>query len=514
MNSTLRAADLVGPVESPPASLSMQVPADYLHDESKLRSDSALSLAQPSTVAELRRVIRWHAARHHAVVCSGSRTGVVAGSVSQSPAHVIALDRLRGVVALDRECRTVRVLAGTWLSELTDFLAKEAPDLAFPVDPTERSASCGGMVSTNAGGARSFAFGAMRPWVRGLVVELPSGNTLALERGQASADDLTFTLHDGAVVRTLEGGTITKPPTKNACGYAFTAGGDAVDLFIGAEGTLGTISEVTLDLCAAPREQLLFLQGFGEVEGAFQFVEALRQRRDLGVVAIEFLDSRSHALAREGQRAPRVIEVVGGLECSVLVEFFLDGDLDFDALEAMVTHAGGDLTDSIAGTSDDTVRDIRAFRHSVPERVNQLIAQRRADHPTLHKLATDMAVPDRELRWVYTFYEQTLTAAGLEFAIFGHVGDNHFHVNLLPRNDAELQKAKALYFEIGKAIVARGGCVAAEHGIGRIKVGFMPLQYSEAELDTMRRIKDTFDPEWRLNAGAVVPGNYFLGATR
>ncbi len=504
MTSTLRAVDLVGLVDTAPASIAAHVASDYLHDESKLAAGSALSLAQPETVAELRRVIRWHASHHHAVVCSGSRTGVAASIVSDTPSHLIALDRLRGVLSLDRAQKTVRVLAGTWLSELTDYLAREATELAFPVDPTERSASFGGMLSTNAGGARSFAFGSIRDWVQGVVVELPSGNTLSLERGTTLAHDLAFSLEDGDAVRTLSGGVIPKPATKNACGFFFAPDCDAVDLFIGAEGTLGTISEVTLKLHAAPQEQLLFLQGFASVDSAFQFVEALRRRRDLGVVAIEFLDSRSHALARQSQRAPRVLDVVGGSDCSVMVEFFLDADLDIEALEHMVTSAGGDLSHSIAGASDHDTRDIRAFRHSVPERVNQIIAQRKGLHPTLHKLATDMAVPNRELRWVYAFYEQTLTDAGLEFAIFGHVGDNHFHVNLLPRDGEELLKAKALYVEIGKAVVARGGCIAAEHGIGRIKRGFMPLQYTRAELETMRRIKQCFDPEWRYNAGAVI----------
>ncbi len=504
MTSTLRAVDLVGLVDTAPASIAAHVASDYLHDESKLAAGSALSLAQPETVAELRRVIRWHASHHHAVVCSGSRTGVVASIVSDTPSHLIALDRLRGVLSLDRVQKTVRVLAGTWLSELTDYLAREAPELTFPVDPTERSASFGGMLSTNAGGARSFAFGSIRDWVQGVVVELPSGNTLSLERGTTLAHDLAFSLEDGDAVRTLSGGVIPKPATKNACGFFFAPDCDAVDLFIGAEGTLGTISKVTLRLRAAPQEQLLFLQGFATVDSAFRFVEALRLRRDLGVVAIEFLDSRSHALARQSQRAPRVLDVVGGSDCSVMVEFFLDDDLDIEALEHMVTSAGGDLSHSIAGASDHDTRDIRAFRHSVPERVNQIIAQRKALHPTLHKLATDMAVPNRELRWVYAFYEQTLTDAGLEFAIFGHVGDNHFHVNLLPRDGEELLKAKALYVEIGKAVVARGGCVAAEHGIGRIKRCFMPLQYDDDALHTMRRIKQCFDPEWRYNAGAVI----------
>ena len=117
----------------------------------------------------------------------------------------------------------------------------------------------------------------------------------------------------------------------------------------------------------------------------------------------------------------------------------------------------------------------------MPERINATIARRREQHPTLHKIATDMAVEDQDLRWVYDLYTTRLTAAGLDHAIFGHAGNNHFHVNILPRDDAELQRAKAIYAEFAAAIVARGGCVSAEHGIGRIKKHFLPVQYERGD---------------------------------
>ena len=100
------------------------------------------------------------------------------------------------------------------------------------------------------------------------------------------------------------------------------------------------------------------------------------------------------------------------------------------------------------------------------------LARRREQHPTLHKVATDMAVENSDLRWVYDLYSSRLTASGLDHAIFGHVGNNHFHVNILPKDEAELQRAKAIYAEFARALVARGGCVSAEHGIGRLKKPF------------------------------------------
>jgi FAD/FMN-containing dehydrogenase len=125
-------------------------------------------------------------------------------------------------------------------------------------------------------------------------------------------------------------------------------------------------------------------------------------------------------------------------------------------------------------------------------------------HPTLHKIATDMAVEDKDLMWVYELYTTRLTEAGLDHAVFGHAGNNHFHVNILPKDDAELVRAKAIYAEFATAIVARGGCVSAEHGIGRIKKHFLPVQYDAATLGTMRAAKRWLDPKWRLNPGVLV----------
>jgi D-lactate dehydrogenase (cytochrome) len=115
-----------------------------------------------------------------------------------------------------------------------------------------------------------------------------------------------------------------------------------------------------------------------------------------------------------------------------------------------------------------------------------------------------MAVEDKDLRWVYGLYSARLAAAGLDHAIFGHVGNDHFHVNILPRDETELQQANALYAEIAQALVARGGCVSAEHGIGRIKKPFLAVQYDASTLDAMRAAKRWLDPNWRLNPGVLI----------
>lgn len=516
MSQVLEARDLTGPVAVAPACVRVAPAeadvADLLRDESRMAAPGVASVAEPGTLAETRQVMRWHADHGHRLTVSGARTGVAGGAVPDASTHLVSVARVRGVVDLDvtGDPPSVRVLAGTTLHELQAALATRAPGFQLPLDPTEAGASLGGMVATNAAGSRAFRFGATRDWVLGLTVELASGRTLELRRGRDRADGDALTLVDGEDTRTAHLPGIPKPHTKNSVGYGFVPGGDALDLFIGSEGTLGVVTEVTLRLAPITESRLAFLQCFATPAQAFTLVEALRGDRDLRTTAIEFLDARSHELARETGKAEveRVLANVPAGSCSVFAEFGYDDEAGLEAtVDRVLTHvaaAGGEEDAGLAGIDDQALRDIRAFRHAVPERINALIARRREQHPTLHKIATDMAVEDHDLRWVYDLYSTRLTAAGLDHAIFGHAGNNHFHVNILPRDDGELQRAKALYAEFAAAIVARGGCVSAEHGIGRIKKHFLPVQYGAATLEAMRTAKRWLDPHWRLNPGVLV----------
>jgi D-lactate dehydrogenase (cytochrome) len=486
--------------------------ADLLHDESRMTAAAVASVAEPATLDELRTVLRWHAAHQHRVTVSGARTGVAGGAVPDASTHLVSVARLRGVVEIDLNAAppTVRALAGTTLRDLQADLAARAPGWALPLDPTETGASLGGMVATNAAGSRAFRFGSTREWVAGLTVELASGRTLSLRRGIDRADGDTLTLVDGGGPRTVRLPSIPKPRTKNSIGYGFAPGGDAIDLFIGSEGTLGIVSEVTFRLMPIEESRLVVLQCLASADQAFALVEAIRADPDLRTTALEFLDARSHELARETGKpeVERVLAHAPAGSCSVFAEVGYDDEAGLQAaIERVLAHvaaAGGDEAAGLAGVDDQVLRDIRTFRHAVPERINATIARRRDQHPALHKVATDMAVEDKDLRWVYDLYSSRLTASGLDHAIFGHVGSNHFHVNILPKDEAELQRARTIYAEFAQALVARGGCVSAEHGIGRIKKPFLAVQYDLSTLEAMRAAKRWLDPEWRLNPGVLI----------
>ncbi len=515
MTGVLEARNLAGEATARPACVRVAPAAadvaDLLRDESRMTAAGVASVAEPSSVDELRQVLAWHASQGHAVTVSGARTGVAGGAVPETSTHLVSVAKLRGVTAIDltRTPATVRALAGTTLRELQAALAEQARGFALPLDPTEAGASVGGMVATNAAGSRAYRFGATRDWVHALTVELASGRTLQLTRGVDRAEGDAVALADDDT-RTAHLPAIPKPHTKNSIGYGFSTGGDVLDLFIGSEGTLGVVSEVTFRLMPVTESRLAFLQCLASPAQAFDLVDAIRADEGLRTTALEFLDARSHELARETGIAEvlRVLAQAPPGSCSLFCEFGYDDDAQLEStIERVLTHVaavGGDESAGLAGVDEAVLKDIRAFRHAVPERINATIAERRQQHPALHKIATDMAVENQHLRWVYDLYSSRLTAAGLDHAIFGHVGNNHFHVNILPKDEDELVRAKTIYREFATALVARGGCVSAEHGIGRIKKAFLPVQYGDDTLATMRAAKRWLDPDWRLNPGVLI----------
>ena len=136
------------------------------------------------------------------------------------------------------------------------------------------------------------------------------------------------------------------------------------------------------------------------------------------------------------------------------------------------------------------------FRHRLPVLVNEWIVRHNQ-----HKVSTDMAVPDEEFAGMLKFYKETLRASQLKYVIFGHIGDNHVHVNILPRNDDEAAKAWAIYRQFIRRAVEVGGTISAEHGIGKLKREYLRELYGDKHLREMAALKHAFDPEGILGRG-------------
>jgi D-lactate dehydrogenase (cytochrome) len=147
------------------------------------------------------------------------------------------------------------------------------------------------------------------------------------------------------------------------------------------------------------------------------------------------------------------------------------------------------------------MEQMKFFRHAVPEAVNSIIDQRRKIDPGITKLGTDMAVPDDKLKEVIRMYRSDLEKNNFEFVMFGHIGNNHIHVNILPRSMEEYIRGKELYRKWAEKILSEGGTISAEHGIGKLKNEFLELMYGSAGMEEMLKVKKALEPKFILNQG-------------
>jgi D-lactate dehydrogenase (cytochrome) len=317
---------------------------------------------------------------------------------------------------------------------------------------------------------------------------------------------------------------------------------DLLDLFIGSEGTLGVILGVEVKLLPKPEGLLSGIVFFKTDENVLSFVSearnlSLRNRhlreseaRRFGPLiekALEVSDRNSTPSAPKKDQSGTLIDARA-------LEYFDLESLKFlrqkyeaipeDAVGAIffeqeITRATEDalltewltllerhqaLTDSswFANGEQDQEK-LREFRHALPVLMNEWFARHRQ-----RKVSTDMSVPDAAFPEMLRFYQDTLRASELRYTIFGHIGDNHVHVNILPRDDSEATKAREIYLQFLQRAAAVGGTLSAEHGIGKLKRDYLPLFYSEKNLREMAALKRAFDPAGILGRGNILSEKY------
>lgn len=490
---------------------------DYLRDESRCEG-KADSISFPTSEAEIISVINEARRNDLTITIQGARTGIVAGAVPQG-GHVMNLSRMKKIGEVQKNEQTgegsLIVQPGALLSEIREAASKAG--MFFPPDPTETSASIGGMTACNASGAMSFFYGPTRNWVRSIRMVLSDGSTASIKRGENFTNGRAFSLstESGRIIQgNLPG--YTQPPIKSAAGYYVCDNMDLIDLFIGMEGTLGIITEIKLRLIPHPpaiNGLTIFLPS---EQAALTLVRVLRGEdvegfEPVGVrpVAIEYFNSNALDLLRkmksESSAFSDMPAVRPHFHTAIYIEYHGEND---EALEEAVMMAmepamelGASDEDTWFATTERELEPLKAFRHAVPEAVNLLIGERKRDCPELTKLGTDMSVPNEHLESTIAMYDAGLKDAGLESVMFGHIGNNHVHVNILPHNMEEYARGKALYMDWAKKIVEIGGSVSAEHGIGKIKAPFLAMMYGEEGIAQMRALRLLFDPEMMLNPG-------------
>jgi FAD/FMN-containing dehydrogenase len=444
----------------------------YLDDASGYRGEAERAFT-PESIEEVRRIVEKAAAERIPLTISGAGTGLTGARVPRG-GWIISLEQFRSI---EVDSRRVRCGAGALLKDVQH--AAERTRQFFGPNPTEWLASIGGIIATNAGGARSFRYGAVRTHVLALEATFMDGRTVRMERGER----VDFPYRE-----------IRRPATtKNAAGYYLAPDLEWVDLLTGSEGTLAIVTAAELQLLAQPAAILSGVVFFESDEHVFSAVEDWRKVSELRL--LEFMDANALRLLRA-----TYTEIPSRAQAALLVEQNLscedDAEVDRWAERLAEQHA---LDDSWFGLSAADRERFRVFRHALPAALTDVV--RRMRHPNL---GTDFAVPLAHNRDLYVFYksrcEQTLPG---RYVIYGHIGDANNHVNLLPASPHEARQAEELIREFAEYAVSLGGTVAAEHGIGKIKTGLLPLMYTSNEIEAMREVKCRLDPDWLLGRANI-----------
>ena len=444
------------------------VNASYLTDASGF-TGWAERLILPETEAQVVAALGEAVRTGTPVTIAGAGSGLTGSRVPQG-GWVISLERFR---RLEIEPGFARVGPAITLLELRNEAAQTGQ--FYAPDPTEISASIGGTIATNASGSRSFRFGSTRRHLRALRVALLDGSVRWYRRGEKIDFDVP---------------SIPVPATtKNTAGYCLAPGMDWIDLFCGSEGTLGVTLEAEVALLPIPSELLAGVIFFASDEDALDAVG--RWRSVAGLRMLEYADRGSLQMLRG-----RYPQIPHAAQAALLIE--AEGD-DAEAWQARLEENHALIDDSWFALEAKGRERFRAFRHAIPELVVETMRRR-----GFLNMGTDYAVPLSRDREMLAYYRQRLQSELPDrYVIFGHLGDAHLHVNMLPATTAEAATATRLLKEFAAHAASLGGTVSAEHGLGKRKASLLPLLFAEQHLEAMRQVKLRFDPQWLLGRGTL-----------
>jgi glycolate oxidase len=430
--------------------------AEYGKDESDLGVFPPDVLVFAKSAAEVSAVLGI-ARRHRLPVTPvGARSGKSGGSLPLHGGIALSLERMDRILEISPEDLVARVEPGVITGRLQEEVEKLG--LFYPPDPNSlEMCTIGGNVAENAGGPRALKYGVTREWVLGLEVVLPTGE----------------------IVRT------GRRSIKGVAGYDLTA------LFVGSEGTLGIVTEITLKLVPRPREVATALVLFRSVDDGARAVNRILA---CGLLprCLELLDDVS--LAACAKTAP--YKFPADAAAALILE--ADGN-DADAVFAEVVRAAEAVGELAAG--EPVVAQSEAQRRDVWQTRRYLSVNLRAIHPL--KLSEDVAVPRSAIPEMVARAKEIGRRHGFDVATYGHAGDGNLHVNVLYDRAEQKPEVDLAVAEVVRAAVDLRGTITGEHGVGLAKREFLPYEQAPELLQLQRKVKALFDPEALLNPGKI-----------
>ncbi|WP_227985408.1 FAD-binding oxidoreductase [Nocardia spumae] len=430
--------------------------AGYRHDRAlDPQAGIPAALVRPLTTAQVATVVGWAHEHRVPLVPRGAGTGLSGGATAQDGALLLGTERMREIT-VDPVTRTAITQPGLLNAEVKRAAAEHG--LWYPPDPSSfEICSIGGNAATNAGGLCCVKYGVTTDYILGMEVVLA----------------------DGSVVR------LGGPRLKDSAGLSLTK------LFVGSEGTLGIITELTLRLLPAQPQQSTVVATFSTLTAATAAIETITA--SLRPSMLEFMDAVAINAVEDEMRM--------GLDRAAAAMLVARSDApgEFRSREAEL------IAEACAGAGATEV-----FRTEDPEEGEAFCAARRFAIPAVERkgplLLEDVGVPLPRLGDLVTGIAEIAERRRVLISVIAHAGDGNTHPLIVhdPADPDETARAHQAFGEIMDLAIALGGTITGEHGVGRLKKAWLPDQVGPEVMELTRRIKDALDPHGILNPGAVL----------
>lgn len=445
------------------------------------------------------------------ITIAGNGTGLTGARVPES-GIVISMSKMDKIIEINSTEKYAIVQPAAILREFQNEVTSNK--LFYPPDPTEQDCFIGATIATNASGAKSFKYGATRNYVIELRVILTTGEVLNLKRGKNFADGniLNLISESGLQIEVLLP-EYSMPNTKHSAGYFSKTDMDAIDLFIGSEGTLGIITEAKLKLLEIPENLISGILFFNDESDALDFVDDARSQsikhrdekdeKNINARGIEFFDYYSLQFLKEDY--PKIND---NHKAAIWFEQEINSKTEeilFDKWMSLVEKYNADIDNSWFAMDKIELEKFKNFRHAVSSKVSEFVAKK-----GVRKVGTDTAVPVEHFRDYYFEMKKAVAENNLNYICYGHVGDCHLHLNMMPKNADELITAKSLYAKFCSRAVELGGTISAEHGVGKMKRDYLLGMYGEKNILEMVRIKKILDPNFLLGIGNIFDERFLV----
>jgi D-lactate dehydrogenase (cytochrome) len=487
---------------------------NYFEDSSCVRGANAEFIAIAETESDISPFLRKMAMSNTPVTIAGALTGNTASGLAFGGV-VLSLEKLNKIgeiEKIDENNAFVTVQSGAKIRDIK--LKTYNYGWMYPPDPTEKNASIGGNVSTNASGGRGFKFGVTRNYVQALKVVFSDGSVALIKRGQYFADEngeIIFDTDRGKKYITLP--KYCLPVIKNAAGYYNYPCADLIDIFIGSDGTLCVIVEVALKLILHFKEVIGGIIFFEKYNNAYKFINTIKViskktkekklKDSISAMSLEYFDRNALLIIKDDYPI-----IPDNVEAGVMFEqdVYEDNlDILMDKWADTIMSSDIDLERVWFASNFSEQDKLRVFRHKIPERVNEIMKKNK-----IPKVGTDFAVPEGKLSEIVDFCQEEFNKLGVFNLTFGHVGENHLHSNILASNEEEYEKCRKIYVSIAEKVINLGGTVSAEHGIGKLKHIFLEKMLGKESFKEMAKLKKSFDKSGILGQDNIFPKKYLF----